>query len=56
VWWQEFTLGPVLYTAGFGMRFFITEQSPLTVGLGYPLNPKNKKDVRHFFFSIGLSF
>lgn len=56
VWWQQFTAGPLLYTAGFGIRFFITEQTPLTVGLGYPLNPKNHNDVRHFFFSVGLSF
>jgi outer membrane protein insertion porin family len=56
VWWQEFTAGRLLYTTGFGMRVFITEQTPLTVGFGFPINPKHHRDVRNFFFSIGVSF
>jgi len=56
VWWQPVSVGSILYTAGFGARVYIAANTPLTFGMGYPLNPKSRRDVRHFFFSIGVSF
>jgi outer membrane protein insertion porin family len=56
VWWQEFTVGRLQPTAGVGLRFYISDTTPLTFGVGYPIHPEHKKDVRHFFFSIGVGF
>ncbi len=56
VWWQEFRLGRLQATAGVGLRFYISDTTPLTFGLGFPIHPENKRDVRHFFFSIGVGF
>jgi outer membrane protein insertion porin family len=56
VWWQEFAMGRLQTTAGFGLRFYISDTTPLTFGMGYPIHPQHKKDVRHFFFSIGVGF
>jgi outer membrane protein insertion porin family len=56
VWWQEFTIGRFQPTLGFGLRFYISEATPLTFGMGYPIHPEHKRDVKHFFFSIGVGF
>ncbi len=56
VWWHQFSVGRLQMTTGFGLRFYISDTTPLTFGMGYPLNPENKKDTRHFFFSIGVGF
>ena len=56
VWWQEFRIGRLQTTAGVGLRFYISDTTPLTFGMGYPIHPEHKKDVRHFFFSIGVGF
>lgn len=44
------------YTAGYGIKFYITDAAPLIIGMGYPLNPASKRDVQHFFLSIGATF
>lgn len=56
VWWREFSVGRLQYTQGFGLRFYIAEASPLTFGLGFPVHPESKRDVRRFFFSLGMAF
>ncbi len=56
VWWQEWNIGRFQLSSGVGLRFYIADTTPLTFGLGYPINPEHKKDVRHFFFSIGVGF
>lgn len=56
VWWQEWKIGRFQLTSGFGLRFYISDTTPLTFGMGYPIHPERKKDVRHFFFSIGVGF
>jgi outer membrane protein insertion porin family len=56
VWWEQWKIGRFQMTSGFGLRFYIAETTPLTFGLGYPIHPEHKKDVRHFFFSIGVGF
>ena len=56
VYWKEWTLGTLRYSTGFGIKFYITERAPLTIGLGFPLNPASKRDVQRFFLSIGAAF
>jgi outer membrane protein insertion porin family len=56
VWWHEFSIGRLQATAGVGLRFYISDSTPLTFGVGYPINPQHKRDVKHFFFSIGVGF
>jgi outer membrane protein insertion porin family len=58
VWWEEFVVKRLQLTTGLGLKFYIAEGTPLTFGMGYPIHveKKNKQDVRHFFFSIGVGF
>jgi len=44
-------------SVGLGARIQLFESTPpLTVGYGFPLNPKDKSDVKRFFISIGGKF
>ena len=56
VWWQEFVIKRVLFTAGLGLKVYISEGVPLTFGVGYPIHveKREKRNVHHFFFSIGI--
>jgi outer membrane protein insertion porin family len=56
VWWRPFTAGPIKITVGYGIHFYIFEAAPLTIGMGYPLNNKCKRDEKRFFFSLGVNF
>jgi outer membrane protein insertion porin family len=56
-YFEQFHMGAIRYSTGYGIKVAIREGSaPLTVGFGYPLNPKDKRDVKHFFLSFGTSF
>lgn len=41
---------------GFGIRLEIMGQVPITLGMGYPINPEFESDVENFFFSMGGRF
>ncbi|MCH9613962.1 MAG: Outer membrane protein assembly factor BamA [Chlamydiia bacterium] len=41
---------------GFGGRIDIGNRVPIMVGMGFPINPKHKGDVKKFFFSMGGQF
>lgn len=42
---------------GYGVRFKILESVPqITLGMGYPINPRNRSEVKKFFFSLGGAF
>lgn len=44
-------------SAGYGIRTkIIPSLPPITLGLGYPINPKCRSDVKKFFFQIGGRF
>lgn len=44
-------------SVGLGIRFKILESMPpLTMGYGFPLNPKNRGEVKNFFISVGGRF
>ncbi len=56
VWWKTLEVGSLRYSVGFGIKFYITENAPLTLGYGFPLNPERKQNTQRFYFSIGASF
>lgn len=41
---------------GFGTRIELGNRMPFIVGLGFPINPQDKDDVKRFFFSMGAQF
>jgi outer membrane protein insertion porin family len=42
---------------GFGFRFKVLENGPpLMLGMGFPLNPRSRGEVKRFFFTIGGRF
>ncbi|HSX03713.1 MAG TPA: outer membrane protein assembly factor BamA [Rhabdochlamydiaceae bacterium] len=53
---NRFDLGTYRMSYGFGARVDVMNKLPLILGLGFPVNPKNKHQVRKFFFSMGGQF
>lgn len=47
-----------LYTApGFGVKLQLMDSiPPIVLGMGFPLNPKSRGDVKKFFFTLGGRF
>jgi outer membrane protein insertion porin family len=41
---------------GFGVRLEVMNRMPITLGLGFPVNPDDKHQVQKFFFSMGGQF
>ena len=41
---------------GFGARVELINRVPVIVGMGFPVNPDGKSEVRKFFFSMGGQF
>lgn len=41
---------------GVGARIELANRVPLTLGVGFPINPDDKDDVHRFFFSMGGQF
>lgn len=49
--------GRLSAAVGYGVRFKLIESIPeITLGMGYPLNPQNRSEVKKFFISIGGCF
>jgi outer membrane protein insertion porin family len=54
---HRFHFGFMNYSLGFGARIKIFEGGPpLTVGMGFPINPRDSSDVKRFFLNIGGKF
>lgn len=54
---DSWSFGNLFTSVGFGTRLCVFSGGPpITLGLGYPIKPKNKEDVKNFFFSMGGSF
>lgn len=52
-WWVD----RLRNSAGVGIRFKLYEQGPpVTLGIGFPINPVSRSDVRRFFWSMGGRF
>ena len=49
--------GRLSTAVGYGTRFQVIASIPqITVGMGYPLNSKNRSEVKQFFISVGGNF
>src|SRR5207244_3951355 len=57
VYFKEFYLGKVRASWGYGVKVKIRDGTPpLAIGIGNPINPGNKDDVKRFFLSFSSSF
>jgi outer membrane protein insertion porin family len=54
---DKWTFSKFYHSAGYGARVKLLEgMPPLTLGMGYPFNPKHNGDVKKFFISVGGKF
>ncbi|MFQ5729128.1 MAG: outer membrane protein assembly factor BamA [Waddliaceae bacterium] len=54
---DKWDFGRFFYSVGYGCRFQVFGNAPpLTVGMGYPLNPRSSSDVKRFFITVGGKF
>lgn len=52
--WQ---IGPLRCSVGYGAKLQILDGAPpLVLGMGYPLNARERGDVKRFFISLGAKF
>ncbi len=56
VWKKTLEFGRLKCAIGLGIKFYIAEGTPLTIGYGVPLNAQRKQDLQKFYFSIGGNF
>lgn len=54
---KALNFGRLNMAAGYGVRLKLLDSiPPITLGMGYPLNPKKNSDVKKFFFQFGSHF
>lgn len=54
---REGNFGRLSVAVGYGLKVTIFESAPpVNVGMGYPLNPRNRGEVKKFFLTIGGRF
>ncbi len=53
---KRFDIPDFRMSYGFGFRLELTNRMPFIFGWGFPMNPADKDDVEHFFFSMGAQF
>lgn len=53
---SRLSLGTFRMSWGFGIRLELINRVPVTLGYGFPVNPKNKSEVQRFYFSMGGQF
>lgn len=53
---KSWHFGRLSTAVGYGFRISIIEGTPLTVGMGYPINPRNRSEVKKFFLMVGGKF
>lgn len=54
---SPWSLGRMSTAVGFGARIQILDSTPpLTVGMGFPLNPRSRGEVKKFFLTVGGNF
>lgn len=54
---REWFFGRLYTAAGFGVRFQVLPQAPpVTMGIGFPINPRCRSDIKRFFWSMGGRF
>lgn len=53
---HRFRIGKYNLSYGFGVRLELINRVPIVVGMGFPVNPDGRSEVRKFFFSMGGQF
>lgn len=53
---KKFAIPKLNTSYGIGLRLEISPRVPLMVGIGFPINPDRRSDVRKVFFSMGAQF
>jgi len=53
---QTFQLSKYKMSWGVGVRLEVMNRMPITLGVGFPVNPDSKSQVQKFFFSMGGQF
>lgn len=53
---NKYTIERMRSSYGYGLRLEVFKNMPIILGMGYPVNPEHKDDIRRFFFSIGGRF
>jgi len=54
---KKWNFGRMSAAVGYGVRLKIIPSIPeITLGMGYPLNPENRSEVKKFFLSVGGQF
>lgn len=53
---KRFQIGTYNLSYGFGARIELLNRVPIVLGMGFPVNPDGRSEVRKFFFSMGGQF
>ncbi|MCB1068457.1 MAG: outer membrane protein assembly factor BamA, partial [Simkania sp.] len=53
---KRFDIPDFRMSYGLGARIELGNRMPFIVGMGFPINPEDKDDVKRFFFSMGAQF
>lgn len=53
---KRFSLSDFKLSYGFGARVELINRVPVVLGMGFPVNPDGRSEVRKFFFSMGGQF
>ncbi|MDR3624815.1 MAG: outer membrane protein assembly factor BamA [Chlamydiales bacterium] len=53
---RRFYIDTLRFSYGLGLRIEVMENTPIIVGMGWPINPQYRADVRRFFISFGGRF
>ncbi|MBM3207994.1 MAG: outer membrane protein assembly factor BamA [Chlamydiae bacterium] len=53
---KKFSIDTFRLSYGFGARLELMNRVPIVLGMGFPVNPDTRSEVRRFFFSMGGQF
>jgi outer membrane protein insertion porin family len=54
---KDWNFGRLYTSVGFGAQVKLLDSfPPITLGLGFPINPKHHGEVKNFFINFGASF
>ncbi len=53
---KRFSIADFKLSYGFGARVELINRVPVILGMGFPINPDGRSEVRKFFFSMGGQF
>jgi len=53
---KRFDIPEIRMSYGFGGRLELANRIPIILGMGFPINPESKDDIKRFFISMGGQF